>query len=298
MAGAPFLWHDFCNIQTQECRTEEILMIAQVLISILLLGAIFGAAFTLEVEELGLASNLNALMIVLGGTVAATLIAYPVQKLLWTFQLVKKSFRVREEVAWTTQTLVNLARIFRKGGIRALEQQGNGLPPGMIKTGVELIAYHYNREKIDQILHKEALCIYSQYETAHKILTNMARLAPALGLAGTIVNLIRIFGHIQNPQSLIGYMAIALLSTFYGVVLANLCFVPLGNKLREFMDQEEQRMELIQEGILDIYDQEHPNAVKYKLETLSGAMDPPRRSALRPPLVLVSAQEYPKGARA
>jgi chemotaxis protein MotA len=168
----------------------------------------------------------------------------------------------------------------------------------MIKTGVELIAYHYNRDKIDQIMHKEALCIYGQYETAHKILTNMARLAPALGLAGTIVNLIRIFDHIQDPQSLIGYMAIALLSTFYGVVLANLCFVPLGNKLREFMDQDELRMELIEEGILDLYDQEHPNAIKYKLETLSGAMAASHRSPSRPPLVLVAPQDYAKGAQA
>ena len=91
-----------------------------------------------------------------------------------------------------------------------------------------------------------------------------------MGLAGTIVNLIRIFGHISNPQSLIGYMAIALLSTFYGVVLANICFVPLANKLREFMDQDLLRMDIIQEGILDIYDLEHPRAVQYKLETLAG----------------------------
>ncbi|MBI5584288.1 MAG: MotA/TolQ/ExbB proton channel family protein [Deltaproteobacteria bacterium] len=273
-------------------------MIGQMIFSLLLLGAIFGAAFNLEVVELGIASNLNALMIVLGGTLAATLMAYPAKKMLWTLQLVKKSFGSREEVAWTIETLVNLARIFRKGGIRALEQQGNSLPSGMIKTGVELITYHYNREKIDQIIHKEALCIYGQYETAHKILINMARLAPALGLAGTIINLIRIFDHIQNPQSLIGYMAIALLSTFYGVVLANLCFVPLSNKLKEFMDQDELRMELIQEGILDLYDQEHPRAIKYKLETLSGAMATPHRSDLRPQLVLVSPHDYPKGAQA
>jgi chemotaxis protein MotA len=273
-------------------------MIGQVLFSLLLLGAIFLAAFNLEVVELGFASNLNALMIVLGGTLAATLMAYPAKKMLWTCQLIKKSFASREELTWTIETLVNLARIFRKSGIRTLERQGNGLPPGMIKTGVELIAYHYNREKIDQIMHKEALCIYSQYEAAHKILLNMARLAPALGLAGTIINLIRIFDHIQNPQSLIGYMAIALLSTFYGVVIANLCFVPLGNKLREFMDQDELRMELIQEGILDLYDQEHPKAIQYKLETLSGAMAASQRSALRPPLVLVAPQDLPKGAQA
>jgi len=64
-------------------------------------------------------------------------------------------------------------------------------------------------------------------------------------------------------------MGIALLSTFYGVVLANLCLTPLSNRLREFMDQEAVRLDLIQEGILDIYDQENPIAMRYKLESLS-----------------------------
>jgi chemotaxis protein MotA len=272
-------------------------MVAQVFISVILLVLIFLAAFNLEVHELGLASNLNALMIVLGGTLAATLMAYPWKKLLWAFRLVKKTFSLREEIDWTTQTLVNLARIFRKGGIRSLEQQGNGLPPGMVKTGVDLIAYHYTRDKIEQIMQKEAGGIYGQYEGAHKIITSMARLAPALGLAGTIVNLIRIFGQISNPQGLIGYMAIALLSTFYGVVLANLCFVPLANKLKEFMDQDELRLELIQEGILDIYDQEHPKAIQFKLETMAGTMGLQNRLSLKPKLVLLSPYDQPRGAR-
>jgi len=64
-------------------------------------------------------------------------------------------------------------------------------------------------------------------------------------------------------------MAIALLSTFYGVVFANLCFIPLSNKIKEFMDQEQIRLELIQEGILDVYDKENPKAIEYKLEALS-----------------------------
>ena len=98
----------------------------------------------------------------------------------------------------------------------------------------------------------------------------MARLAPAMGLAGTIVNLIRVYEHISNPQSLMGYMAIALLSTFYGVVLANVCFVPLSNKLREYMDQDLLRMDIIQEAILDIYDNEHPQAIQYKMAILAG----------------------------
>jgi chemotaxis protein MotA len=248
----------------------ELSMIAQTICSLILLLAIFLAAFNLEVKELGIASNLNAMMIVFGGTFFATLLAFPWKKLIITIQFLKRSFHTREEISWTIQTIVNLARINKSNGIRSVEREGNNLPAGLVKTGIELISYQFVRGNIEEILRKEALSNYSQYETSHKILCSMARLAPAMGLAGTIVNLIRIFGHISNPQSLIGYMAIALLSTFYGVVLANICFVPLSNKLREFMDQDVLRMDIIQEGILDIYDLEHPRAIQYKLETLAG----------------------------
>lgn len=245
-------------------------MIIQAICSFLVLVGIFLVSFHLEVQELGVASNLNAMMIVFGGTFFATLLAYPLQKIWMTAQFLKQSFEGDKQIQWTISTLVKLARVNKKGGILALEREGEKLPAGLINTGVGLIAFNFSRGNVEQILHKEALFTYSQYETAYKILCSMAKLAPAMGLTGTVVNLIRTFGHISAPQNLIGYMAIALLSTFYGVVLANICFVPLSNKLREFMDQDLLRMEMVQEGILDIYDEEAPQAIQYKLETLAG----------------------------
>jgi chemotaxis protein MotA len=245
------------------------LMISQIIFSILLSIAIFFLAFNLELDKVGLASNLGALMIVLGGTLAATLIAYPWRRLIWTVHLLKKAFISVNEIDWTKKTIVTLARAYRKNGIRFLEQMGEKLPDGYLKTAVELITYGYTKDEIEHILQKEAHIIYSQYEASEKIICSMARLAPALGLTGTIVSLIRTFGHITDTNGLVGYMGIALLSTFYGVVFANLCFTPLSNKLREYMDQDAIRLDLIQEGILDIYDQENPRAMEYKLESLS-----------------------------
>ncbi len=250
-------------------------MILQLIFSILLSIMIFFTAFNLKIEEMGLASNLNALLIVLGGTFAATLIAYPWEKITCTLRLLKKAFLAHNDIDCTIKTIVELARAYRQGGIRTLEQQGEQLPQGLLKTSIELMAFQCPREKIEQIVQKEAQRTCVQYETGCKILYSMARLAPALGLIGTIVVLIRVFGHIPDPKSLVEYMAIALLNTFYGVVLANLCFVPLSNKLREFMEHEETRLELIQEGILDLYDEENPRAIQFKLEALSSAVMKP-----------------------
>jgi len=266
-------------------------MIPQIVFSMLLSIGIFVLAFNLEVGKMGLGSNLNALMIVLGGTFSATLIAYPLKQLIWTAHLLRKAFSSRNDIDWTIDAIVALARAYRKGGIRALEQMAEEIPDGLLKTGVDLIAYNYTKEKIDQILEKEARISHSRYETAYKILYNMARLAPALGLTGTIVYLIRVFGHITDSQGLVGYMAIALLSTFYGVVFANLCFIPLANKLREFMDQEQVHFELIQEGILDIHDAENPSAMEYKLEALSMTSFKPSLAPSRSKLLVVSSQK-------
>jgi chemotaxis protein MotA len=140
-------------------------MISQLLISISLSIVIFFLAFHLKVEEVGLVSNLNALMIVLGGTFASTLIAYPWKKFLWTLALIKKSFHRQEEVDTTIQTIVHLARAYRLGGIRTLEQQGEKLSPGLLKTAVELIAIQCPRERMEQIVQKEAQLTYIQFET-------------------------------------------------------------------------------------------------------------------------------------
>jgi chemotaxis protein MotA len=260
------------------------MMIPQIIFSILLSVTIFFLAFNLELERMGIASNLSALMIVLGGTLAATLIAYPWRMLIWTVNLLKKTFLSVNEIDWTKDTIVTLARTYRREGIRGLEQMSERLPDGHLKTAVELITYQYTKDEIEHILQKEAHIAYSRYEASEKIICSMARLAPALGLTGTIVSLIRTFGHITDTSGLVGYMGIALLSTFYGVVFANLCFMPLSHKLREFMDQEAARFDLIHEGILDIYDQENPRAMEYKLESLLSVSEGRSRQGLVTPL--------------
>jgi chemotaxis protein MotA len=270
-------------------------MIIQAVFSSLVLVAIFILEFNLDITEMGLVSNLNALLIVLGGTSLATLIAYPGKKLVATAGLLKKSFAGSDETEAAIRTIVNLARIYRMKDIRSLEQEVSKLPPGLLRIGVESICYQYSRDNVEQIMQREASAAFNGYATSLKILHSMARLAPALGLAGTIVSLIRIFSHITSPQNLIGHMAVALLCTFYGVILANLCFVPLSNKLKEFMDQEEFRLEMIQEGILDIYDHEHPRAIQYKLETLTKTAGTPDRTSTRPKLVLLSPYEKARG---
>ena len=193
-----------------------------------------------------------------------------------------------------SRRIVDLARNYRKkGSIRLLEQWTNDLPQGQLKRGLELITYHYSRDQIEQILRKEAFNTYNQYGAAHKILQNMARLAAVLGLAGTLIQLIRVFGNSSSHPDLVRTLAFALLSTFYGLILASLLFTPLANRLKEFMEQDRLRMEIIQEGVLGIYDQEHPRAIQYKLEMRSATMELSPKPRTSPQVVLLTPGERP-----
>ena len=269
-------------------------MIGRTVFSLSLLAGIFFSNFKLEVSGIGLLSNLNALFLVLGGILSTALVPYTWGRLSWTFRLLKKSFGAGEDIGRIVQTIVDLARDHRKkGSIRLLEQRTNELPQGLLKRGLELITYHYSRDQIEQILRKEAFDTYNQYGAAHKILQNMARLAPVLGLAGTLIQLIRVFGNSGSHPDFIRTLAFALLSTFYGLILASLLFTPLANRLKEFMEQNRLRMEIIQEGVLGIYDQEHPRAIQYKLEMRSATQELSPKPRTSPKVVLLTPGDRP-----
>ena len=269
-------------------------MIGRFILPVSLTGGILFSSFKLETGGFGLVSNIHALMIVLGGTLSVLLIAYTWRKILRTIRLLRRTFGSREDIDWTIQKITDLARDYRKKwSIRLLEREANNLPRGLLKTGLELITFNFPRDQIIHILHQEALHTHEQYEMAYKILRNLARLAPAFGLAGTFVQLIRVLDNSTGSRDLLGPIAIAFLSAFYGLILAGLLFAPLANKLKEFMEQSKLRMEIIQDGILALYDQEHPRAIRHKLEIRSSAMALSNQLRIPPQVVLLAPSEQP-----
>ena len=247
-------------------------MAKQIILSAGLLTSIFLLSFSLDMSGVGWVSNLIALMVVMGGTLSVALMVYPWKKLIWTARMVKKAFRPLDKADGTIQAIVHLARTYRQGwDIRHLERQGQNLPTGLLKTGIELIAYQWDREKMKEVLGQEAASIQGQYENARMVIRHLSQIALFLGFIGTVVNLIRFLGLSRDLQELAGYAAVAFLSFFYGVLLGRLGLIPLADRLKEYMADEKFRLELIQEGILGIQDREHPRAIRFKLETYLAA---------------------------
>lgn len=250
-------------------------MLWQVIPSFLSLLALFFLFFFLETGGKGLVAHLNAIIFVVGGTICLALFNYRLKKLVWMFRVVKKSFGSREKNVGTIQAIARLARQYRGGGdIRNLEKQVEDLPPGLLRTGVELIAYDYARDKMEKILRREISCVQGQYESVANMLHNLSQILPSMGLIGTLVHFIRFFGLSHDLQELAGHAAVAFLSTFYGVLLGRLGLVALTRRLGEFMQEERFRMDLVQEGILDLREGEHPRALQFKLESRVSAREP------------------------
>ncbi len=243
-------------------------MILQIIFSLLISIGIFFLAFNFEIKGLGLGSNINALIIVLGGTSLTTIIFYPWGKLALAAQLIKKSLLYQNENEGIIKTIVNLARTYRQDGIRGLEQKLNKLSPGLVKTAVKLITYQCGRSEMERVLQKEVEIAQRRYQESQKILHNTARITLFFGLAGTVVNFIRIFG-LLNSANLFQYLAVVFLNAFYGVFLANFILFPLSQKFKKFLENEFLRLDMIREGMLDLYKEENSKAIQYKLEAIT-----------------------------
>ena len=153
-------------------------MSKQIVFSAVLFISPFLVSFHLDMGGVGWLSNLVALSFVIGGTLAIALMVYPWKRLVCTARMVKKTFRPLDKPIATILAIVHLARSYRQGwDIRNLERQGKDLPPGLLKTGVELIACRCDRNRMKQVLHQEATDLQEQYENAVKLIHNLSRVS-------------------------------------------------------------------------------------------------------------------------
>ena len=264
----------------------------QILFSGFFLVLIVLFAFHLQSGGLGWITNVNALLIVLGGTFFVSLIIYPWGKIVWMFRFIGQTIGSKEKIQQTIQSIVALARSYRKEwSLRSLERQAQVLPPGLLRKGVDLILLRYGRDEIEDVLRREGSNLNGQIEASRNILQTMAQLAPSLGLIATVVNVIRVFTLSEEIPLILPYIAAALLSTFYGLSFANLCLLPLASKLKDFKGEEISRTEIIIRGVMNLYDQEHPRTVQSKLEEYALLVNESAENPAEPEFSLLSPQE-------
>jgi len=233
--------------------------------------------------------NFPALMLVLGGTIAATFVNYPMKNILSVFKVIKNAFRrTRGEYQKIIDQFTELSSIARKKGLMSLESELNKIEDRFMRSGIELAINEKDQERLRNYLNLELSNMGKRHTIGQEIFFYMGTYAPAFGMVGTIVGLIVMMKNFTGGgfgtdigaaagafefdmgakmKDLLGGMGLALLTTFYGLILANLIFIPLGGKLKRRSDEEIMTKEFMIEGIICLHNRDHPLIVREKLNT-------------------------------
>ncbi|NNF99245.1 MAG: flagellar motor protein PomA [Desulfobacteraceae bacterium] len=220
-----------------------------------ILGLISGAILILISILLGGSAgvfvNVPGLLIVLGGTLAATFIKFTVADVINSISVAMKAFLVKMDAPETIiEEMVSFTRIAKKEGLIALEKEE---PSNAFSAkAVRYLSDGYDEGLISDMLNKDINLTIQRHTTGQKVFKGMGDTAPAFGMIGTLIGLVQMLASMDDPSSIGPSMAVALLTTLYGAVVANLICIPLADKLELRSDQEKLNKNIILEAAVSI----------------------------------------------
>ncbi|MDP6170272.1 MAG: MotA/TolQ/ExbB proton channel family protein [Candidatus Marinimicrobia bacterium] len=245
-------------------------------VGIIVLGIITGGG------ELYWFVNLNSILIVIGGTFAATMVNLPMKAVTNTFSIVKNVFEGEDyDYGRVIDEIVQKATKARKDGLLSLEADLGKMREGFFKNGIELAINERDAKRLRTFLNLEMNNIHSRHHAGQELFLYMASYAPAFGMLGTVLGLIIMmnnfsagddtatasFSVAERFAELLAGMGLALITTFYGVFFANMIFLPIGGKLKRRSENELMLKSIVVEGIISIHAREHPMLIREKLMT-------------------------------
>ena len=209
-----------------------------------------------------------SLMVVVGGSLAAVLVCFPLKAFLNLGRVLKNVFFNKpEDVSALIEQLVSLAETARRDGLLALEGRLEEISNPFIVLGIQMAVDGTRPEVIEDIMRTEMEAVGTRHQNGKKVLDQMGRFAPAFGMIGTLIGLIVMLGQLDDPENLGPGMAVALITTLYGAVAANVFFLPFSEKLALINKFELLSMEVVLRGIMAIQSGENPRVIQQKLTT-------------------------------
>lgn len=212
--------------------------------------------------------NVPSMLIVIGGTIGATLVNYPLGHVLGVMGVIKNTFLAKgDNPTQVIERFIDYANRARREGILALEPLIKEVQDPFLQKGLQLTVDGLEPQTIQEILETEISYMEERHELGSEILSIMGAFAPAMGMIGTVIGLVQMLQNMNDPSSIGPSMAVALITTFYGAILANLVFNPMAGKLKTRSKEERLIKEMILEGILSISKGENPRIVEDKLNS-------------------------------
>jgi chemotaxis protein MotA len=246
------------------------------LIPIAVIGGTIGAA-TIWPEFV----NIPSLIVTVGGSIAVTWFSYSKSQLRGLIRAIKALFvEGHPEIEDQMTELSRLTRLYQLHGLRGLESQERLLLDPFLKRGVGLLIDLHKTDRIHATLENELARIASQHEISRQILLALGRLLPSFGLIGTLIGMVLLLQNLsgQNTQSLPSALGLAVLTTLYGAVIANVVVAPLAARLHSVAMEKEMQMRLIIDWIMMICRGEATSVIANKLGMSLPGAEPGTRS--------------------
>lgn len=214
--------------------------------------------------DIGIFVNVPSILIVVGGSLLVVLIKFTLAQFLAAGKVAAKAFMYRsvmpEEIIAET---VELADAARKGGLLSLEEKEVSIP--FMQRGIQLLVDGHDPEMVKALLHKEAELTTERHEFGAKIFRALGDVGPSMGMIGTLVGLVQMLSNMSDPKAIGPAMAVALLTTLYGAMMATIVALPIADKLENRMNEEALNQALIIDGLLAIQAGQNPRVIEQLL---------------------------------
>jgi len=209
----------------------------------------------------------TALLIVFGGTVGAVMVQSPIPVFVRSLKMFGWIFfppKIEQKAA--VEKIIGWSNIARKEGLLGLESLVESESDEFARKGLQLLVDGSEPESIRAILEVE-LDVKEHFDTqAAKVYESYGGYSPTIGIIGAVMGLIHVMNNLADPTKLGAGIAVAFVATIYGVGMANLVFLPVGNKLKALIHNQTQFREMVIEGIISIAEGENPRNIETKLE--------------------------------
>ncbi|MGL4367402.1 MAG: motility protein A [Brevinemataceae bacterium] len=241
-------------------------IIGLVVCALLMFGGMFISAGSLAPYW-----DLTSILITIGGSVGATMLANPWErstKLVFLMSLVFKN--PQQELGALIDTLLTFGEKARKEGVLSLEDHVSEIPDPFLKKAIRLVVDGTDPEVVKRIMYNEINKLDERHGHYIKVFEDWGSFAPAFGMIGTLVGLIALLGNLSDTASLGRGMAVALITTLYGSILANWICIPMAAKLHAYNADEVLMKEIILEGVLSIQAGDNPAILRERLNSFLG----------------------------
>ncbi len=216
--------------------------------------------------DLGMFVNVPSLVIVVGGSVFAVMAKFGLGQFLGAFKVATKSFVFKiDDPADLIDEIVELADAARKGGLLSLE--GKEVGNDFLQKGIQLLVDGHDPDVVKALMTKDRSLAEQRHNSGSAIFAALAGVAPAMGMIGTLIGLVAMLANMDDPKAIGPAMAVALLTTLYGAVIANGMCEPIADKLKLRASEEALVKNLIIDALLAIQGGQNPRVIDSMLRT-------------------------------